>query len=104
VDPDAINESDSDEDEKLAETTTQQPPASTTKPAPTPEPTQASIDPSFEGLDARLARALTSDERKLSTRDAVAKFVADGGDLLDVDGIGKKTKPVVLAWLGLPTE
>lgn len=107
VDPDSLNDADADEDSKL-ESQTSTSGASTnandkTSP-PTTEPDPPALDPSFEGLDARLARALTTDERKLSTRDAVAKFVADGGDLLDVDGIGKKTKPVVLKWLGLPTE
>lgn len=86
VDPDALNQISDD------------------LPTPTKEPEKAKeteleveLDESFATLDKKWAKALTV--HGLNNREAVAKFVADGKDLKEVDGIGNKTKIAIEAWL-----
>jgi hypothetical protein len=86
IDPDALNQLDDD------------------LPTPTKEPEKAKepeplieLDPSFDSLDTKWAKALTL--HGLKSRDEVAKFVNEGGNLKDVDGIGNKTKIAIEAWL-----
>jgi hypothetical protein len=86
VDPDALNQL----DDNL--------PTPTKEPEKAKEPeTEIELDPSFDSLDTKWAKALTL--HGLKSRDEVAKFVNEGGNLKDVDGIGNKTKTAIEAWL-----
>lgn len=58
---------------------------------------QITLDASLAGLNARLATELT--QQGLATRQAISEFVNSGKDLYDLDGVGKKTKADILAWL-----
>ena len=86
VDPDALNvdEEESPEPKKAKEA------------EPLKEP-EIELDASFGSLDKKWAKALTV--HGLTSRDEVAKFVNEGGDLKEVDGIGNKTKIAIEAWL-----
>jgi hypothetical protein len=58
------------------------------------------IDASFAGLDVRLATAITSDPSAgIKTRADLDAWIRAGKDLIDLDGVGKKTKPKIIAWL-----
>ena len=59
------------------------------------------LDPSFAGLDTRLAHAISA-EPGIATRTDLEAWIASGKDLIDIDGIGPKTKPKVLEWLATP--
>lgn len=61
------------------------------------KPSEVTLDASLAGLNARLATELTA--QGLSTRAAISEFVNSGKDLYDLDGVGKKTKADILAWL-----
>jgi hypothetical protein len=61
------------------------------------EPTAPANAAEFDGLDVRITKALQS--QGFGDRAAVAKFVADGGDLVELDEIGKVAKDKILAWL-----
>lgn len=87
VDPDALNvddEAPAPEPQKAKEA------------EPSKEP-EIELDASFASLDKKWAKALTV--HGLTSRDEVAKFVNEGGDLKEVDGIGNKTKLAIEAWL-----
>jgi hypothetical protein len=86
VDPDSLNQLDDN-----LPTPTKEP-----EKAKEPEP-EVELDPSFDSLDKKWAKALTV--HGLNSRDEVAKFVNEGGNLKDVDGIGNKTKVAIEAWL-----
>lgn len=86
VDPDALNQLSDDLPT----------PAKEPEKAKDPEP-EIELDESFATLDKKWAKALTV--HGLANREAVAKFVADGKDLKEVDGIGNKTKIAIEAWL-----
>lgn len=81
-DPDTLNSIDTANDSKESEKE--------------PEP-ELVLDPSFDGLENKWAKALTA--HGLTNRESVAKFVSEGGNLKDIDGIGAKTKTAIEAWL-----
>lgn len=89
VDPDALNAL--DEDDAPA------PEPKKAKEAEPPKEPEMELDASFSSLDKKWAKALTV--HGLTSRDEVAKFVNEGGDLKEVDGIGNKTKTAIEAWL-----
>jgi hypothetical protein len=90
LDPDALNQLDDEPEEPKKE------PAKAKAAEPEKEP-EVELDPSFDSLDTKWAKALTL--HGLKSRDEVAKFVNEGGNLKDVDGIGNKTKTAIEAWL-----
>lgn len=90
-DPDALNAA--DEAAERAEAAR----IEAEKAAAESQKTAAPIDASLEGLPARLQRALT--DQSLPTREAVAAYVAEGKDLVDLDDVGTKAAEKILEWL-----
>lgn len=68
-------------------------------PAEEPEPITDSVAaaPELEGLTPRVAAALTAAE--LTTREAIAAFVEQGGDLTQFEGIGTAAAKKIVNWL-----
>lgn len=51
----------------------------------------------FPGLETRLALAII--DSGIESPEALRAKIDDGYDIIDIDGIGKKTKPKVLEWI-----
>lgn len=84
-DPDALNAEDAAADA-----------AEAAAKAAEPEPEQP-LPAEFEGLNIRIARALV--RQGLASKQAIRDFVADGGDLVDLDEIGTAAVAKINAWL-----
>lgn len=86
-DPDALNAEDAAADAAEAKAA-----ADAAEAEPEPE-----LPVEFEGLNVRVARALV--RQGLASKQAIRDFVADGGDLVDLDEIGTAAVAKINAWL-----
>lgn len=99
-DPDALNAEDAAADaaeaaaEAAADAATK---AAAKAAADVAKPEEQPLPAEFEGLNVRIARALV--RQGLVSKQAIRDYVADGGDLVDLEEIGTAAVVKINAWL-----
>lgn len=96
TDPDALNAADAAAE--LAEAEAAAKAAAEADAAKKAAEAEQPLPAEFEGLDVRIAKALVN--QGFETKGEVKAFIDEGGDLVDLDAIGKAAAAKIKTWLG----